>query len=288
MQNWTGHRRAFALPWRKSEPDGLISPSCNFAGAQFAGDARRSWRKARAVPHPAQRRIRAKRSELEWLRTSLGARSSPPKKRRGRSACRSGFGSAARSAAPRPSTTPTTTAGKPTWTWATCALSRGPTLQRLTYYAWETGLTRFSTERLGYTLTAAATSARRTWVTTFHQRFTRPAISQYDVLWRPGLPVLSAAEILHLRARRWRAGAYGNFSGDTNGIQEHCPPGSGTCLLYPTGVSYAASASVIGEYNVAPNIALKLVPEYFFTGFGSTVQASRGFTAGMVYRWGKR
>ena len=28
----------------------------------------------------------------------------------------------------------------------------GPSLQRLTYYAWETGLTRFSTERLGYTL----------------------------------------------------------------------------------------------------------------------------------------
>jgi len=33
---------------------------------------------------------------------------------------------------------------------------------------------------------------------------------------------------------------------------------------------------------------LKLAPEYFFTGFGSAVQASRGFTGGLVYRWGKQ
>jgi len=76
--------------------------------------------------------------------------------------------------------------------------------------------------------------------------------------------------------------AYGNFSGDTNGI----PPAD--FGLYPDAATFAASVSVIGELNVSPSIALKLAPEYFFTGFGSTLQASRGFTGGLVYRWGKQ
>ncbi len=33
---------ASVLPWRKSEPDASISPSCSFAGTQFAGNSRRS------------------------------------------------------------------------------------------------------------------------------------------------------------------------------------------------------------------------------------------------------
>ena len=48
------------------------------------------------------------------------------------------------------------------------------------------------------------------------------------------------------------------------------------------------SVSVIGEYNLSPAVSFKLAPEYFFTGFGSTLQASRGFTGGMVVRWGKQ
>ena len=46
--------------------------------------------------------------------------------------------------------------------------------------------------------------------------------------------------------------------------------------------------AIIGEYNISPSVGFKLAPEYFFTGFGSTVQASRGFTIGMVYRFGKQ
>jgi len=63
----------------------------------------------------------------------------------------------------------------------------GPSLQRLTYYAWETGLTRFSSERLGYTL-----DARGYFGTAFvglnqesQGQLTRPAISQYDVMAGP-------------------------------------------------------------------------------------------------------
>ena len=63
--------------------------------------------------------------------------------------------------------------------------------------------------------------------------------------------------------------AYGNFSGDTNGF------GAKTLGLYPDGNTFAASGSVIGEYNFAPNVAFSLAPEYSCTGFGSTIQNSR-------------
>ncbi len=156
----------------------------------------------------------------------------------------------------------------------------GPSLQRLTYYAWESGLTRFSNERLGYTL-----DARGYYGTAFVglkiNGLTRPAISQYDLLIGPTYRLYMKPKFA-VSGRVLAGGAYGNFSGDTNGIPL-------TELgLYPDGFTFAASASVIGEYNLTPNVGFKLAPEYFFTGFGSTVQASRGFTAGMVYRFGKQ
>lgn len=164
----------------------------------------------------------------------------------------------------------------------------GPSAQRLTYYAWETGLTRFSTERLGYTLLGRGYFGTA-FVGLNFSNITRPAISQYDLLFGPVyrfyvLPKYSIA------GRVMAGAAYGNFEGDTNGEKNLCDvvPGYTGCLLYPSGVSYAASASVIGEYNLSPSIAFKLAPEYFFTGFGSTMQASRGFTAGIVYRFGKQ
>ena len=70
--------------------------------------------------------------------------------------------------------------------------------------------------------------------------------------------------------------AYGNFSGDTSGF------GGKALGLYPDGSTFAVSASVVGELNITPNVALRLAPEYLMTGFGSTLQNSLGFTGGMV------
>jgi len=159
----------------------------------------------------------------------------------------------------------------------------GPSLQRLTYYAWETGLTRFSTERLGFILDGRGYfGTAYVGLNTYSQgRFTRPAISQYDVLGGPIYRFYMQPKF-SIAGRAMGGWAHGNFSGDTNGL----PP---TLLgLYPDADTFAASAAVIGEYNLTPGIGFKLAPEYFFTGFGSTVQASRGFTIGMVYRFGKQ
>jgi hypothetical protein len=162
----------------------------------------------------------------------------------------------------------------------------GPSEQRVTFYAWESGLTRFSTERLGYTLDARAYYGTA-YVGPNFTNDTRFAISQYDLLLGPVYRFYLQPRY-SISGRVMAGGSFGNFEGDTGPFKNVCPPTSTTCLLYPDGPSYAASAAIIGEYNLTPTIAFKLAPEYFFTGFGSTSQASRGFTIGIVYRFAKQ
>jgi hypothetical protein len=159
----------------------------------------------------------------------------------------------------------------------------GPSKQRLTFYSWDIGLTRFSNERLGYTVNARGYFGTAfVGLNTYSQgNFTRPAISQYDILAGPVYRFFMVPKYT-VSGRVMGGWSHANNSGDTNGI----PP---VLLgLYPDGNTYAASASVIGEYNVSPRISLRLAPEYFFTGFGSTTQYSRGFTGGIAYRFGKK
>jgi hypothetical protein len=164
----------------------------------------------------------------------------------------------------------------------------GPNRQRLTFYAWETGLTRFSSERLGYELDGRGYFGTA-YVGLNAYGLTRPAISQYDLMIGPIYRFYVQPKFA-ISGRVLAGGSYGNFEGDTNGLKNLCPPPgqTGSCLLYPSGASYAASASIMGEYNLSPGLAFKLAPEYFFTGFGSTLQASRGFTVGITYRFGKQ
>jgi hypothetical protein len=77
---------------------------------------------------------------------------------------------------------------------------------------------------------------------------------------------------------------HGNFSANT----DHSTTTSTALGLWPDGYVFAAAASLPVEYNLTPNIGLRVDPEYYFTGFGSKVQSSRGFTLGIVYRFGKQ
>jgi hypothetical protein len=174
----------------------------------------------------------------------------------------------------------------------------GPNEQRLTYYAWQSGLTQFRGERLGYTFEGRGYYGTA-YVGLNATNKSRYAISQYDLLFGPVYRFYLQPKY-SISGRVMAGPAYGNFNGDTNGIGNLsgvgtlCGVGQGpnpptnVCLLYPNGWTYAASASVVGEYNLTPSVGFKLAPEYFFTGFGSTVQASRGFTIGVIYRFGKQ
>jgi hypothetical protein len=156
----------------------------------------------------------------------------------------------------------------------------GPNLQRVTLYAWNTGVTRYYNQRLGVTV-----DGRGYYGTPFvglnFTGITRPAISTYAVLGGPTYRFYMQPRF-SLAIRGMGGYAQGNFSGDTNGF------GGKTLGLYPDSSTFAASGAIIGEYNLSPGIGLRLAPEYFFTGFGSKLQYSPGFTAGFVFRFGKQ
>jgi hypothetical protein len=156
----------------------------------------------------------------------------------------------------------------------------GASLQRVNEYDWNVGFTRYFDERLGVTV-----DGRGYYGTPFIEPnstgITKPAISQYAGLIGPTYRFYLQPKY-SVSGRLMAGFAHGNFSGDTNGV------GGTTLGLYPDGSTYAASASILVEYNVSPNLGLRVAPEYYLTGFGSTEQNSLGYTIGLVYRFGKQ
>ena len=162
----------------------------------------------------------------------------------------------------------------------------GAKLERAWDYAWNVGFTRYFDERLGVSVDgrgyyASAYVGGPNNVT--NNAITNPAISQYAVLAGPTYRFYLQPKY-SVSGRVLGGFTKGNFSGDTN----HSTILSTELGLWPDGYVFAAGVSVPMEYNLTPNIGLRVAPEYYFTSFGSTLQYSRGFTTGMVYRFGKQ
>jgi hypothetical protein len=150
----------------------------------------------------------------------------------------------------------------------------------LTEYNWNVGFTRYYGERLGITLDGRGNYGTQ-YVGLNQMGLTKPSISQYSAMIGPSYRFYLQPK--YSIAGRVMAGyASGNFSGDTNGF------GTLALGLYPDGGTYAASAAILGEYNLTPNVGLRLAPEFYATGYGSQTQSSLGFTAGIVARFGKK
>ena len=160
-------------------------------------------------------------------------------------------------------------------------------LQRVNEYAWNVGVTRYFNERFGVTVdgrgyygTPFIEPTEGYPVTAGDARLDKPAISQYAALIGPTYRFYLQPKY-SISGRVLAGYTRGNFTGDTNGY--------GTLgVLYPDGGTYAASASIFLEYNVAPNLGLRVAPEYYLTGFGSTQQNNLGYTIGLVIRVGKQ
>lgn len=156
----------------------------------------------------------------------------------------------------------------------------GATLQRVNEYSWNGGFTRYFNERLGVTL-----DGRGYYGTPFISPnltgITKPAISQYAGLIGPTYRFYLQPKY-SVSGRVMAGYARGKFSGDTNGF------GPVILGIYPDGSTFAASASIIVEFNIAPSLGIRVAPEYYATGFGGTGQNSLGYTAGLVYRFGKQ
>jgi len=161
----------------------------------------------------------------------------------------------------------------------------GPNLQHATMYAFDLGLTRYYSPRLGITL-----DGRGNYGTAFvglnFTSITRPAISTYDIMAGPVYRFKMRPKY-SIAGRVMGGAAMGNFESDTNRFGQICPPGE-QCRLYPDGTTYAFSGAIIGEANISPSLSLRLAPEAMGTGFGSTFQHDLGATFGVVYRFGKQ
>lgn len=153
-------------------------------------------------------------------------------------------------------------------------------LQKVNQYNWDAGLTRYYSERLGVTLDGRGIYGTA-YVYNNGSNVFRPAISEYAVMLGPSYR-------FYLKPRYSIAGRVmggfltGNFSGDANGVpisQTH---------LYADGFTYGLSAALMAEYNLAPAVGLRVAPEYFASGFGSSLENNYGFTASIVYRFGKQ
>jgi hypothetical protein len=160
----------------------------------------------------------------------------------------------------------------------------GSTLERAHEYAWNVGVTRYFDERLGVTV-----DGRGYYATAYvggpnnpdNNAITNTAISQYAALAGPTYRFYLQPKY-SVSGRVLGGIEHGNFSANLGG---YAPVSFG---LWPDGYVFAASASIPVEYNLTPNIGLRVAPEYFVTGFGSTTQGSLGFTTGIVYRFGKQ
>lgn len=159
----------------------------------------------------------------------------------------------------------------------------GPQLQRSNEYAWNVGVTRYYSERLGVTVDG------RGWYGPAYigpnqpsnTAVFKPKISQYMAMAGPTYRFLMEPKY-SVSGRVMAGGAFGNFSGD---LGSFTPAELG---LYSNGASVAVNVAAPLEYNVSPELGLRLTPEYTMTNFGSEIQNNLGFTAGIVIRWGKQ
>jgi hypothetical protein len=157
--------------------------------------------------------------------------------------------------------------------------SPGASLQRTAFYGWDAGVTRFKSERFGITFDARGFyGIAYTYPNAYN--LTRPKISMYNLMAGPEYRFFVKPKA-SISGRVLGGVSISNFSGDTNGL------GSTTLGIWPDGTTFAAGGSIIGQYNVSPDISLRLSGEDLATGFGSTLQNSFGFTGGFVYRFGK-
>ena len=156
-------------------------------------------------------------------------------------------------------------------------------LQRMTEYNWNVGVTRYFNERLGVTIDGRGTYGSAYVGNNFKVNggIPKPAISQYSAMLGPTYRFLLKPKY-SISGRVLAGGEWGNFSGD---VGPFTPADLG---LWSDSASVAISASIPFEYNFSPEIGFRVAPEYLLTNFGSTIQNNRGFTGGVVVRWGKQ
>jgi hypothetical protein len=157
----------------------------------------------------------------------------------------------------------------------------GSSLQHINESAWNAGFTDYLRGRLGVTADLRGYYGIA-FIPPNPFNIFKPSISEYSFMAGPQYRIV--------RREHWAVsgqvlvgGAKGNFN--ANGAELPGP----LVGLWSNGTSLSFAAGVPIDYNVGPGFAIRLQPGYWLTTFGSTTQVKNlGFTAGVVYRFGRQ
>ena len=232
-----------------------------------------------------QRRPRGLKPPSRKRQRQLGRRRSPILR------CKRASRLAAKHAVPPPSRTCTRicTRGLCRNRGTCTSFTPGDSLQRLNEHDWNVGVTRYFNQRLGVTVDGRGTYGSA-YLNVSQAQGTgvfKPAISQYAAMIGPYTyrfyscsrntrsqwPCDGRSRIWQLYRRPWAMS-----------------PARAIRTLFQrrfSGSEEKAPAFRL-EYNVSPRVGLRVAPEYVLTTYGSTIQNSLGFTAGLVVRWGRQ
>ncbi|QNI32502.1 hypothetical protein H7849_00250 [Alloacidobacterium dinghuense] len=156
----------------------------------------------------------------------------------------------------------------------------GDHLQRINEKGWHAGITDYAFGKIGITV-----DGRGYYGTTYTgpnpYGVYQPSISQYTFM---GGPTVRFFEGVHWA---WTghvlAGVgHGNFGTGTGGL----PPE--LIGLYSDGNAFNLTAGASVDYNLSPTLAVRLTPSYLMSRYGGSTQNNLGFTAGVVWRWGRQ
>jgi hypothetical protein len=157
----------------------------------------------------------------------------------------------------------------------------GGSLQHINESAWNGGVTGYFWPRLGITVDLRGYYGNA-FVTPNPYNIFKPSISEYTFMAGPQYRLVRR-EHWAISAQVLAGAAKGNFNG--NGAQF-----PGTLIgLWSNGTYFSMAAGVPVDYNLGPGLAVRLEPGYMLTTFGGTPQVKNiGFTAGIVYRFGRQ
>ncbi len=159
----------------------------------------------------------------------------------------------------------------------------GEFLQKNNEISWAANTTYYFTPKLGVVGSAQGSFgyAKTFTDSTFSTYVPKAQINEYYFMAGPSYRFYMK-EKLALSAQAQAGIGWGIFAGGSKDI----PPAD--LGIWPEQARTAFSLGISADYNLYPNLALRITPEYIGTTFGGKVQNNAGFNAGIVYRFGHR
>ena len=156
----------------------------------------------------------------------------------------------------------------------------GSVLQHINESGWDVGITDYLRPKLGVTADFRGYYGTAYTGPNGYQIF-QPSISQYTAMVGPQYRFI--ARIRWSVSGEVLAGiGHGNFGTGTGGVDP-------TLLgLWKNGTVLNVTAAAPVDYNLGPGLAVRVMPSYLMTNYGSTLEHNLGFTAGIVYRFGRQ